>query len=369
MLPALRVQRLVGRIGIQINVQICLDILLHRDGETLSQKQEEIRVRLTNEEQRLQEKIQGYNEITARVLAQSEQVEEQRNEMFSLHSRAVSKRSEAASMESYRTSLQKRKEQLFAEGAEQEQSTRAFEADQKKDLAEQEAAAARAQRMASAMEQLKQERADLMRVISEEAKKLDDTRIRVSQLAARKKTIEEMEHNYEGYNGAVRFVMKAGMPGIEGAIWALIFGVIFTTIGFLDSNLLNRANSFQITMFALMMYVFDGLKDCTPEMLKQIIGPMLILIVIGVAGMALFSFIIAKILKMSFPLAFANGLTALYGFPCDAIITESTCNGVGQTEDERKYLLSKMFPSMVVGGFITVTITSVFIAGAFAKLL
>ena len=156
---------------------------------------------------------------------------------------------------------------------------------------------------------------------------------------------------------------------ISGAIWALIFGVIFTTIGFLDSNLLNRANSFQITMFALMMYVFDGLKDCTPEMLKQIIGPMIILIIIGVAGMALFSFIIAKILKMSFPLAFANGLTALYGFPCDAIITESTCNGVGQTEDERKYLLSKMFPSMVVGGFITVTITSVFIAGAFAKLL
>lgn len=192
------------------------------NGETLSQKQEEIRVRLTNEEQRLQEKIQGYNEITARVLAQSEQVEEQRNEMFSLHSRAVSKRSEAASMESYRTSLQKRKEQLLAEGAEQEQSTHAFEADQKKDLAEQEAAAARAQRIASAMEQLKQERADLMRVISEEAKKLDDTRIRVSQLAARKKTIEEMEHNYEGYNGAVRFVMKAGMLGIEGVVGDLM---------------------------------------------------------------------------------------------------------------------------------------------------
>ncbi len=192
------------------------------NGVTLSQKQEEIRVRLTNEEQRLQEKIQGYNEITARVLAQTEQVEEQRNAMFSLHSRAVSKRSEAASMESYRTSLQKRKEQLLAEGAEQEQSTRAFEADQKKDLAEQEAAAAHAQRIASAMEQLKQERADLMRVISEEAKKLDDTRIRVSQLAARKKTIEEMEHNYEGYNGAVRFVMKAGMPGIEGVVGDLM---------------------------------------------------------------------------------------------------------------------------------------------------
>ena len=31
-----------------------------------------------------------------------------------------------------------------------------------------------------------------------------------------------MEHNYEGYNGAVRFVMKAGMPGIEGVVGDLM---------------------------------------------------------------------------------------------------------------------------------------------------
>ena len=129
--------------------------------------------------------------------------------------------------------------------------------------------------------------------------------------------------------------MMGGWTGINGAIWALVLGVIFTRLGFLDTNLLNRANSFQITMFALMMYVFDGLKDCTPAMLKSIIGPMVILIVIGVVGMAIAAFIISKILRMSFPLAFANGLTALYGFPCDAIITESTCNALGANEEER----------------------------------
>ena len=159
------------------------------------------------------------------------------------------------------------------------------------------------------------------------------------------------------------------ITGISGAIWALVLGVFFTTIGFLETNLLNRANSYQIIMFALMMYVFDGLKTCTPAMLKSIIIPMIVLIVIGVAGMAAFAFIISKVLKMSFPLAFANGLTALYGFPCDAIITESTCNALGQTEEERKYLMSKMFPSMIVGGFVTVTITSVFIAGWFSSIL
>ncbi len=165
--------------------------------------------------------------------------------------------------------------------------------------------------------------------------------------------------------GTVKF---PGIGTISGAIWALIFGVIFTTIGFLDRRSLNKANSYGIMMFALMMYIFDGLKDCTPDMLVSIIGPMIILIVIGVAGMCVASFIIAKIFKMSFPLAFANGLTALYGFPPDAIITESTCTALAENEEEKAYLMSKMFPSMIVGGFTTVTITSVFIAGLFAKM-
>ena len=164
-------------------------------------------------------------------------------------------------------------------------------------------------------------------------------------------------------------IVFPGVGKISGAIWALVLGIIFTTIGFLDANSLNKANSYGIIMFALMMYVFDGLKDCTPDMLKSIILPMIILIVIGVIGMAVMSFIVAKILRMSFPMAFANGLTALYGFPCDAIITESTCTALSQTPEEKEYLMSKMFPSMIVGGFITVTITSVFIAGAFAKML
>lgn len=156
---------------------------------------------------------------------------------------------------------------------------------------------------------------------------------------------------------------------LAGTIWALLLGVIFCRLGFLETNLLNRASSYWILMFALMMYIFDGLKDCTPEMLKQIIFPMIVLIVIGVSGMAITSFLISKVLKMSFPLAFANGLTALYGFPCDAIITESTCNSLTQDVEERNYLMSKMFPSMIVGGFTSVTITSVILAGIFANLL
>ncbi|MFA9380399.1 MAG: hypothetical protein ACERKO_05000 [Acetanaerobacterium sp.] len=157
--------------------------------------------------------------------------------------------------------------------------------------------------------------------------------------------------------------------GVSGAIWALVLGIIFTTIGFLEPDSLHKANSYNIIMFALMMYVFDGLKDCTPDTLKQVILPMIVLIVIGIAGMALFSFIISKILRKSFAMSFANCLTALYGFPCDAIITESTCTALAANEEEKDYLMSEMFPSMIVAGFTTVTITSVFIASMFARML
>lgn len=159
------------------------------------------------------------------------------------------------------------------------------------------------------------------------------------------------------------------IPQIPTIVWCLIISVILTRLGFLDTSSLSRANTYTIFMFAAMLSVFSGLKDCTPHMLKTLIGPMLIMIIIGVVGMAIAAFVIAKIFKMSFPLALANGLTALYGFPCDAIITESTCNSLTEDLDERGYLMSKMFPSMVVGGFVTVTITSVIFAGYFAQLL
>ena len=159
------------------------------------------------------------------------------------------------------------------------------------------------------------------------------------------------------------------LTGVSGAIWALVLGVLFTTLGFLARNSPHTATSYGLAMFALMMYVFDGLKDCTPAMLVTIIVPMIVLIIVGVFGMAVASFVISKILKMSFPLAFANGLTALYGFPCDAIITESTCDALAQSPEEKDYLMSQLFPSMIVGGFTTVTITSVFIAGWFASFL
>lgn len=186
-------------------------------------------------------------------------------------------------------------------------------------------------------------------------------------------------HLPESWNSPVVMLMKLGIvtwlamllggwTGISGAIWCLVLGVVFCRLGFLEPNILTKANSYQIMLFALMMFIFDGLKACTPEMLVSIIVPMFVLIIIGLIGMFVVAYFVARALKISIWLGFGNCLTALYGFPFNAIITESMCKEMAANEEEREYLMAHMFPSMIVGGFSTVTITSVIIAGLFVNL-
>ncbi len=172
---------------------------------------------------------------------------------------------------------------------------------------------------------------------------------------------------------AVAFLANrlAGLTGgkVNQAVITLILGIIFTEIGFLDKNSLQKAGSYGFLMFVLMIYVFDGLKNATPEMLASCIGPMAIIIVIGVIGMGILSIAAGKFLGVSWEMAFATSLTALYGFPPNYILTEESVKALAENADEHKYLMDLMLPQMIVGGFITVTITSVIIAGVFVNLL
>lgn len=155
---------------------------------------------------------------------------------------------------------------------------------------------------------------------------------------------------------------------INAAVITLILGIIGTEIGFLDKNSLQRAASQGFLIYVLMIFVFSGLKDATPEILLNCIGPMVIIIVVGVIGLSIFSIIVGKFLKVSWRMALATSLTSLYGFPPNYILTEEASKSLAETPEEMKFLMDNMLPQMIVGGFITVTITSVLIAGFFVNL-
>ncbi|WHY01263.1 hypothetical protein [Neobacillus sp. DY30] len=163
--------------------------------------------------------------------------------------------------------------------------------------------------------------------------------------------------------------LLAPVVSISPFVLCLLFGVIATSVGFLEKQVLQKANGFGFALVALMLFIFDGLKQATPSMMLEIIYPLVGTIVLAVIGMYIFSFIAGKISKVSKEMAFAVSLTALYGFPADYIITNEVIKSLTEDEKEREMLTSHMLPPMLVGGFITVTMVSVVLAGIFVGFL
>ncbi|WP_086315353.1 hypothetical protein A5821_002832 [Enterococcus sp. 7F3_DIV0205] len=164
-------------------------------------------------------------------------------------------------------------------------------------------------------------------------------------------------------------VWCAPFVSISPFVLCLFFGVVASSIGFLEKQPLKKANSFGFAILGLMLFIFDGLKKATPEMLEELFLPMIGIIVIGVIGMYVFSAIVGRLLGVSKEMAFAVSLTALYGFPADYIITNEVIQSLTEDEKEKEALTSHMMPPMLVAGFITVTIVSVILAGVFASIL
>jgi hypothetical protein len=159
------------------------------------------------------------------------------------------------------------------------------------------------------------------------------------------------------------------MLGISPFVWCLIFGVIAQELGFVEQRPLNISGSFGFLITILMAFVFAGLARATPNMLVELALPLVGIIVLGVTGMAILSMILGKLLGYTKEMAFAVALTALYGFPPNYILTEEGAKAIAENQEEKDFLMGEMLPQMLVGGFTTVTIASVIIAGIFVNFL
>lgn len=192
------------------------------NAENLEASKDDVMAELKAEKDKLEEKVEAYNRITEESLKLAETIENAKNQMFSLHSLVSAKRSEAKSMDSYRESLLKRKEQILTEGAEIEENSKAFREAVEKTQKERDEKIHLLEKADSELKSVRQDSASCDEEIKRLTSHAEDLKIRGSQLTARKKTIEEMENNYEGYNSAVKFIMKSNVRGISGVVAELM---------------------------------------------------------------------------------------------------------------------------------------------------
>lgn len=156
---------------------------------------------------------------------------------------------------------------------------------------------------------------------------------------------------------------------IHKYVMCLLVGVIGRELGFLEENIMSKANAFGLALLGLMAVVFSNLSTATPEMLLSILFPMVISLLLGLIGIAIASAIVGKILGYSIEMSIAIGTSALFGFPGTYILSNEVTNANGKTEEEKQFLLNEILPKMLVAGFMTVTIASVVLAGVMAKLM
>lgn len=166
-------------------------------------------------------------------------------------------------------------------------------------------------------------------------------------------------------------VKVAGLTGgkLPASIACLIAGVIGTEVGFVDARPVTKAESMGLVTLANLILALGGLANATPEMVGGLIVPLLVVIVAGVTGLMLAAIPIGKAFGFSRPYSIALGLNCLLGFPPNMIITNDVSRALANNKEEEDYLNEAMLPDMLIGGFTTVTIGSVILAGIFAGML
>ena len=156
---------------------------------------------------------------------------------------------------------------------------------------------------------------------------------------------------------------------VHKLVLALIFGIIFYEIGFLEHDIFTKANISGYAMFFCLIPVWAGLVAATPKMVMDLAWPTFLCFAITLVCLAITSLIFGKILGYSWAISMAISCTCLFGFPATFILSNEVSRAISTNEEERKYVLNGVLSKMLIGGFTTVTIGSVILAGYLAQIV
>lgn len=164
---------------------------------------------------------------------------------------------------------------------------------------------------------------------------------------------------------AVASTLLSNLTGgvVNTFIIALVMGILLRTIGVFKPNVLSGIDAFGLMMLAIMVIIFGPLATVSIHDLIDLIVPFLLSFALGLLGSIVFALITGKVLGFSPSMSAAIGLTALYGFPGTMILSQETARSIGENEEEAAAIEGVILPRMIIAGFSTVTITSVFITG------
>lgn len=156
---------------------------------------------------------------------------------------------------------------------------------------------------------------------------------------------------------------------ISALIFALIYGIAAKELGFLEENPMKRAGADGFMLVVVTLSIFTNLAQSTPDMVAGMLWPLLVVVVTGSVTFLIISTLVGKIFGVSWQMSCAIGSTCLFGFPGTYIVTTEVVNGTAANDEEKQLMLDHMMPKMLIAGMVSVSITSILIAGYMVNLL
>lgn len=148
----------------------------------------------------------------------------------------------------------------------------------------------------------------------------------------------------------------------------LLLGTLFYALGFLEKasfkNTVKRHHPFFVTIV-----IFSSLSRTTPQEVLSVLPPLAATALLGILGLFTAGLVTNRLFSLPFPLCVSLGVTCTFGFPTTMLVSQEVSAAMGRNEEERAALLHYLLPKMLVAGFVTVTITSVLLAGFVVTLL
>lgn len=148
----------------------------------------------------------------------SNHVESMKNELFELSTKKSGWNAQKNSLESLAENLMKNRDELMRSSKDGADRLENFRKDYDELLEKEHKLSKKLDSLRSEYDALTDEKKQAEKAKTEAERNAAEAQLKIGQVAARKKAIEEMESNYDGYNNGVRFVMKAGIKGIDGVV-------------------------------------------------------------------------------------------------------------------------------------------------------
>ncbi|HBH3578034.1 TPA: permease [Clostridioides difficile] len=155
---------------------------------------------------------------------------------------------------------------------------------------------------------------------------------------------------------------------VNYSIVCLVVGVLVTRIGIVPKDILEKGKIKGFINMVVFAAVIPSLAKVSLTDLISLFVPIVGMFAASIIGI----FLMMKVLPGwkiigSKPLAFGVGFCQMLGFPTTYLISNEVCNAVGETEEERAYLMSKIMPKLVVGGMACMI--SIVVAGLMVPML